>query len=412
MTPEDWISYQLGNLVTFKNGLNFNQGDRGEAIKIVGVADFKSRTKLTDTASLATVTVANKVRESELLKDGDLLLVRSNGNKALIGRCLYFPKVLERLAFSGFTIRGRVDRDKLFPDFASHLMRSKNVTNQLHENGEGTNINNLSQEVLNNVLVKIPGIDEQRHIAKILNTWDEAIEIAEKLLINSRRQKKALAQTLLRLTNTGTTAENWQIVRLKKIAERIQRTNEGKENPILMISSGTGFVRQDEKYSRFMAGKSLDNYLLLKQGEFAYNKGNSKRYEFGCVFQLEKIDQGLVPHVYICFALNADCDGTFFKYLFEADYLHDQLGALVNTGVRNNGLLNIRPNDFLNVNVPLPPISEQRSIASILEAATTEIERRQEDLMALKTQKQALMQAILTGKRRLPRPRTKEAVSA
>jgi type I restriction enzyme S subunit len=107
--------------------------------------------------------------------------------------------------------------------------------------------------------------------------------------------------------------------------------------------------------------------------------------------------------------LNASCNPAFFKFLFEADYLHDQLGALVNTGVRNNGLLNIKPVDFMNVRVPLPPLDEQTSIATVLEAASLEIKLRKEALDALKVQRRALMQQLLTGKRRASFPATVEA---
>ena len=89
------------------------------------------------------------------------------------------------------------------------------------------------------------------------------------------------------------------------------------------------------------------------------------------------------------------------KHLFEADYLHDQLGALVNTGVRNNGLLNIKPADFMNVRVPVPPMAEQHTIAKVLDAASAEIALRERELAALQQQKRALMQQLLTGKRRV-----------
>jgi len=64
------------------------------------------------------------VRNEELLQSGDLLFVRSNGNKKLIGRCLYFSDVKERLSFSGFTIRARVNAKKILPEYASYLARS------------------------------------------------------------------------------------------------------------------------------------------------------------------------------------------------------------------------------------------------------------------------------------------------
>jgi type I restriction enzyme S subunit len=273
-----------------------------------------------------------------------------------------------------------------------------------------TGMPKINREDLQGIPIWFPSLKEQQRITSILAAWDDAIVTTGKLLANNRKQKRALMQKLLFGEKSHVGPEsNWKHVKIEQIAERIQRQSGGTEHPILMISSGSGFVRQDEKYSRFMAGKSLDGYVLLKQGEFAYNKGNSKLYEFGCVFPLETYHEGLVPHVYVCFKLNASCNPAFFKFLFEADYLHDQLGALVNTGVRNNGLLNIKPVDFMNVRVPLPPLDEQTSIATVLEAASLEIKLRKEALDALKVQRRALMQQLLTGKRRASFPATVEA---
>lgn len=407
MLPDGWTHYLLGDIASFKNGLNFTRSDNGESIKIVGVSDFKSRSQLDGTEGLATIQVANSVRDAELLASGDLLFVRSNGNRELIGRCLYFPSVRERLAFSGFTIRGRVDRTVIEPLFASYLMRSTVVTDQIFLGGSGTNISNLSQEILVGIQVKVPPLTEQRRIAHILSTWDQAIDTAERLLHNSQRHRQALLDKLL-LRQTG--HDGWPTRQIADVADRVQRRDAGGEElPVLMISSGAGFVRQDERYCRYMAGKSVENYIVLEAGEFAYNKGNSKRFEFGCVFPLKEPARGLVPHVYVCFRLHEGCHANFFEHLFAADYLHDQLGALVNTGVRNNGLLNIRPSDFMACRIPIPPLEEQRRIASVLHAATSWIRHHEGLLSRLREEKAALMSQLLTGKRRV---RASEAETA
>lgn len=158
-----------------------------------------------------------------------------------------------------------------------------------------------------------------------------------------------------------------------------------------------------------MAGESVKNYILLRKGEFSYNKGNSKTYEFGCVFDLDRYETGLVLHVYVCFKLNQGLSHRYFKHLFEADYLKPQLGSLVNTGVRNNGLLNIKPSEFMATKVPVPCFDEQERIADVLHTSSDIIQKLQQKLDALKQEKKALMQQLLTGKRRV-KFENKEAV--
>ena len=271
----------------------------------------------------------------------------------------------------------------------------------------GSTIKTIGLPYFKKLKIAVPPYTEQQKIAQILSTWDKAIITTEQLLANSQQQKKALMQQLLTgkkrlLDENGVrfTGE-WQFKSISQISKRIQRKSDGEDHPILTISSLSGFVRQDERYSRYMAGESVKNYILLKKGEFAYNKGNSKTYEFGCIFDLDSYKSGLVPHVYVCFKLHQGLSHRYFKYLFEADYLKPQLGALVNTGVRNNGLLNIKPSEFMNTKVPVPSFDEQEQIADVLHASSETINKLQLKLDALKQEKKALMQQLLTGKRRV-----------
>ncbi|WP_202907428.1 restriction endonuclease subunit S [Sinorhizobium fredii] len=268
--------------------------------------------------------------------------------------------------------------------------------------GEASSVPTLNRNNVHRQKCVFPPLPEQKKIAEILSTWDKAIETTEKRLANAEAQKQSLMQQLL----TGKRrlkgfSGPWLHKPLAEISTRIQRKTDGGDHPILTISSTIGFVRQDQKYRRYMAGKSVENYILLRQGEFAYNKGNSKTFEFGCVFDLNEFPTGLVPHVYVCFRLREGLSRRFFKALFAADYLRPQLGRLVNTGVRNNGLLNISPSQFLTTQVPVPAYAEQEAIGAVLEEATALEVKLKSDLELLRLEKSALMQQLLSGKRRV-----------
>lgn len=100
-------------------------------------------------------------------------------------------------------------------------------------------------------------------------------------------------------------------------------------------------------------------------------------------------------------AIHSKYCAEFYKYLFENDYLKKQLGDMVNTGVRNNGLLNIKPEEFLCATLPVPPLDEQKAIAEVLTAADALIAQYEARLAHLQMQKKALMQQLLTGKIRV-----------
>lgn len=288
-------------------------------------------------------------------------------------------------------------------DFVHQQVASSAVQRLIHAATKGSTFVEITLDDLRKVEVLCPPTkQEQRRIAEILSTWDCGIEKVEALIANARAQKTALMQSLL----TGKRrlpgfSGPWTHQKIGAISNRVNSRNDGTPLPVLTISSTAGFVRQDEKYSRFMAGKSVESYIMLRKGEFAYNKGNSKTYEFGCVLDLEGYERALVPHVYVCFKLKPGYSHRFYKALFEADYLAPQLGRLVNTGVRNNGLLNITPAQFLGTSVPVPPLAEQDAIAAIMEAASGSLSALKFQLTALRKEKSALMQQLLTGKLRV-----------
>lgn len=246
--------------------------------------------------------------------------------------------------------------------------------------------------------IVVPPLPEQRKIAKILRTWDEAIEACER-----EREAKAKALTAARqrvFGLDGSPPARWPSAKLEAIVDRVRRQADGADHPVMTISGKSGFKRQDEKFERFMAGDSVNRYLLLERGEFAYNKGNSKTYPQGCIYRLEQ-DTALVPFVYFAFALRDELKSDFFVHLFEAGFLNHQLSRLINSGVRNDGLLNIYADDFFGCVVPVPPEPEQERIASFFNLAKQELAALDRQDEALRQQKRGLMQKLLTGEWRV-----------
>lgn len=265
--------------------------------------------------------------------------------------------------------------------------------------------NSSGQQNLNAQLIrsfKLPDLHPkaQVRIGAILASWDAAIEKTERLIAAKEQRFSGLMNRLV--VRRARTDPTFPLKPLHRIADRVQRKPDGNALPLLTISSASGFVRQEDKYSRYMAGESAKTYTLLRRGEFAYNKGNSLRYEFGCVFPLLDYDAALVPSVYVSFRLREGVHPAYLQHVFAADYLKPQLRALVKTGVRNNGLLNIRPDEFMATSVPLPPIALQQQIAAVLDEAREEIRLLALKLEALRVQKRGLMQKLLTGQWRVP----------
>lgn len=184
--------------------------------------------------------------------------------------------------------------------------------------------------------------------------------------------------------------------------DEIKTTNDGNNgHSIMAISSKLGLISQQDKFDRVIAGESLKKYAQLRKEDCAYNKGNSKTYPMGCIYQLEQAESALVPFVYICFSPRNIVHPKFYKHWFSSHGLDRQLKKIITSGARGDGLLNVNTKDFFNLKIPCPPIEEQAAIACILQTSDKEIELLKAKLDKLKEQKKGLMQVLLTGKKRL-----------
>ncbi|EFM0505683.1 MULTISPECIES: restriction endonuclease subunit S [Enterobacteriaceae] len=268
---------------------------------------------------------------------------------------------------------------------------------------------NLSGGIVKSIPVPVPPLTEQKKIAKILSTWDNAISVTEKLLTNSQQQKKALMQQLLTgkkrlLDENGTRfSETWKLYALSELFQRVTTKNNGKSNNVVTISGQHGLIKQEDFFKKTVASDTLDGYFLLKKGQFAYNKSYSNGYPMGAIKRLNRYPEGVVTTLYICFELTTpkkSC-GDYWEHYFESGLLNNSLSQIAHEGGRAHGLLNVKPSDFFSLKVAVPGFEEQQKIASVLSAADTEISTLEKKLACLKDEKKALMQQLLTGKRRV-----------
>lgn len=256
----------------------------------------------------------------------------------------------------------------------------------------------VSQGPIHSHVTALPPLPEQRKIAEILRSWDEAIDACERLIEQKKRFIAAVRQQVF--GRDGVPPQKWPSAKLSDLVRRVQRQADGEDHPVMTISGKFGFRRQDEKFARFMAGDSVGRYLLLERGEFAYNKGNSKTFPQGCIYRLE-LDTALVPFVYFAFALSDSLDCEFYAHLFASGFLNRQLGRLINSGVRNDGLLNIYAEDFFGCEVPVPPRAVQKQIGELFGLLNSELQGLNRRLEQLRRQKRGLMQKLLTGEWRV-----------
>lgn len=191
---DEWIDCKLGELGEFRNGVNFNSTQEGIGLPVIKVKDFGDLTIAPDSGFDELNPQAIRIPADQMVEVGDTLIIRSNGNPALVGRSMLYRGGTKPTTFSGFCIRFRPDRSKIVPAFAAYFIRSPICRQHFTAYGSGTGIQNLSQGVLTNLDVALPPLPEQRAIARVLGVLDDKIELNRRM----NRTLEDLARGLFR----------------------------------------------------------------------------------------------------------------------------------------------------------------------------------------------------------------------
>ena len=191
-------------------------------------------------------------------------------------------------------------------------------------------------------------------------------------------------------TAAGIIPADWSNTPLSAISEAISETAGYRNFETLSISAGIGFVNQAEKFGKELSGKQYAKYTILRRGDFAYNKGNSKRYPQGCTYMLKEREDAVVPNVFECFRIICG-QPEYYEQLFIHGFMNKQLTRKINHGVRDDGLLNLTEEDFYSTDLPVPPFTEQQKIAEILATCDRMIELKQSKIDELNKLKQVCL---------------------
>ncbi|SMQ69498.1 type I restriction enzyme, S subunit [Altererythrobacter xiamenensis] len=232
-----WPEVRLGELAVFRNGLNFNASFRGPGVGVVGIPDFHDKS-FVEYDGLEEVQPDVVTSDDALLHQGDIVFVRSNGNRQLIGRSLLVREEPPRpTSHSGFTIRLRFTDERADPLFFAYLLRSDTFRRRMSSQGGGTSINNLNQGILSRLEVPLPDQWNQQRIASILGAYDDLIEVNRRRVAVLEEMARGLFEEwFVRFrfpghenvpivdTSNGPLPEGWEWGRFSQLAPEVRET--------------------------------------------------------------------------------------------------------------------------------------------------------------------------------------------
>ena len=149
-------------------------------IHCLGVGDFQDHSIIADTSALPMVSLNEMPSDEYLLHDDDIVFVRSNGNKALVGRSVVVYPGSIPTTFSGFCIRYRKHDDSITIPYLLRVLKYESVRAKMAV--RGANIQNLNQQILGTIVVPLPPLDLQEKYAAFVSQIDKSKVVVQKAL--------------------------------------------------------------------------------------------------------------------------------------------------------------------------------------------------------------------------------------
>ena len=255
---------------------------------------------------------------------------------------------------------------------------------------QGTSIKGVTKDELLTKEIMIPCYEEQEKIGSYLHSLDHLITLHQRKCEQAKKLKKYMLQKMFpqngqkvpEIRFKGFT-DDWEQRKLGEVCLRVQGNDGRMDLPTLTISAANGWMKQEDRFSGNIAGKEQKNYTLLHKGELSYNHGNSKLAKYGTVFSLQTYEEALVPRVYHSFKIE-DGNADFLEYYFATKLPDRELGKLISSGARMDGLLNIGYDEFMGIQMVFPSIAEQNRVASYFRCLDTFITLHQRKAICTK----------------------------
>lgn len=394
--PAGWGNYSVGELFDVQLGKMLNQPAKQKQPQYRYLGNSNVKWGRFEFSNLNTMHFSEKEIEKFTLNEGDILMCEGGE----VGRCaiwrgndevIFYQKALHRLRSKG----------KINPEFFQNIMQNIAGTKHLDDFSTRTSIAHLTREKLLKLKVNVPPLPEQTKIAQILSTWDKAIATIEKLIGNSQQQKKALMQSLLtgKKRLTGFEGE-FKYLNFSDVVGIDQQNLKNKTADdfsfkyISLTDVKFGVIEKSLEYISFKNAPSRAR-RILKEGDILLATVRPNLQGFARV-KKEHGEMIASTGFSVLSPKKSFCSDYIFHYLYS-----DHLTAQIDSLVVGSNYPAINSSDVANLKIFCPEYNEQVEIAKVLNNCLDTIENMQKKLAFLKQEKAALMQQLLTGKRRV-----------
>ena len=416
MIPSDWEVVSLGNLVEMSSGTTpsrFNEKNFQGNVCWLSSGELKShyifntKEKISTSAASSmriypkgTVVIAMYGLEAEGVRGtASILATESTISQA----CMAFSN-LKRINNEFFYYWYAANGDVIGSKYA-----------------QGTKQQNLSPEVMKNVLVSFPPIEEQKRIAQALSDVDAVINTTEKLIAKKKALKQGAMQTLLsgkmriqngkwiktthfKQTELGPIPQEWEVRRLSNLGVfskgcGISR-DESNTGVIPAVRYGELYTTHNDYIKSFTSHISKDvasKARLLKKGDLLFTCSGETKEDIGKCVAFIGDEVAYAGGDLMILTPSININSLFYGFLLNTSIVVKQKSSRA----QGDAVVHISSDSIGKILVPFPPQAEQTAIATVLSDMDSEIAALETKLAKYRQLKTGMMQQLLTGKVRL-----------
>lgn len=413
MIPEGWTANTLKDIAKVKGGKRMPKGkpllDMETPFPYIRVSDFRNSTVSSD--NLKFVHPDDQKSISRYTISSDDLYISIAGTLGLVGT---IPKTLDGAQLTENAAKIMIqDHSKIDKEFLKFSLLSEQTQNQILKlKGTGGGVPKLALFRIESVNLHLPPLPEQKRIAEILASVDDAIQATEKVIEQTKKVKQGLLQELLtrgightkfKKAEIGEIPESWEVGKLGDVA-RIVDPNPSHRYPPedragIPLVSTADFIGDDEyRYDKckYVPHSTYRNQLercTFSEGDVVFARKG--RIGFARFYGKEK---KCFSHTVVIIKALDKLISDYLLWLVRSDYVSGRLTRTMNS---NSGVPTLGVKPIAANTVPIPPLAEQELIGGFLNKIQNNISQNEHELERLKNFKSGLMQDLLTGRVRV-----------
>jgi type I restriction enzyme S subunit len=403
--PKDWGLSKLSNIAQIIVSNVDKKVEENEApVLLCNYMDVYQNEYITSNLEFMRGSASEAEINKFSLRRGDVLITKDSETAEDIASAAFVTDEIRNLICGYHLAILRPDIERMDSNFFAKTLQHDRVHNQFVTKANGVTRYGLTLSVINNATIPVPPLIEQAEIARILSTWDRAIEQVQRLIEAKQRQKKGLMQGLITgklrfsefgepIEELGNIPDGWKSVEFHDCATRSNKKIDPAMNDFNFrcielehISQESGKIIGETESKQQTSSK---NYF--RPGNVLFGKLRPYLHKFAyCDFE------GVCSSEIWVLQNKSICTSRYLFYLIQMDIFLSASVQTTGTKMPRSDWNVVRKAKFA-----LPTLREQEQITALLDQVELNIELLERYIMRLNQQKKGLMQKLLTGKIRV-----------